>query len=251
MIDCFQEHGRIMNLDREPVFEKEGALLMGHQQCQTLSGFVQNHLETLQSLTAERRFSRNEVIYFMGDQADEIFLINRGRVKITRVSLSGKEKIIDIYETGNFFGELCLCENSQRTEQAAALDDVIVLSFKVNKLVEVISRDPKAALELLMLFCQRLSEAQAQIETLAFDNIPRRLAKELLKMSRDGEKVPNGIRIRQFLTHEELSQLVGTSREIITAVMNQFRRQGLVVYTRKSLVVNQTKAERYLQEHTL
>lgn len=225
---------------------------MAHQRCLTLSGFVQDHLQTLQNLTAEKEFTRNEVIYFMGDPADEIYLINRGRVKITRVSLSGKEKIIDIYETGDFFGELCLCENSRRTDQAVALDGVKVLSFKISKLLEVISKDPGAALELLMFFCQRLSEAQAQIETLAFDNIPRRLAKELLKMSREGgEKVANGICVRQYLTHEELSQLVGTSREIITTVMNQFRRQGLVVYTRKSLVVNPAKTVRYLEQQSL
>lgn len=225
---------------------------MSHQQCLTLSGFVRDHLEAFQDLTAERQFSRHEVIYFMDDPAEEIYLINSGRVKITRVSLSGKEKIIDIYETGDFFGELCLCENNHRADQAVALNDVRVLSFKVSKLLEVIAKRPEAALELLMLFCQRLSEAQAQIETLAFDNIPRRLAKELLKMSRDdGEKVSNGIRIRQYLTHEELSQLVGTSREIITTVMNQFRQQGLVVYTRKSLVLNPVKVERYLEEQTL
>lgn len=218
----------------------------------TLSGFIQEHLEALHSLTAEKHFSRNEVIYFMDEMADEIYLIKSGRVKITRVSLSGKEKIIDIYETGDFFGELCLCENSRRTDQAVALDEVGVLSFKINKLLEVISKKPEAALELLMLYCQRLSQAQAQIGTLAFDNIPRRLAKELLKMSReDGEKVANGTRVRQYLTHEELSQLVGTSREIITTIMNQFRRQGLVVYTRKSLVVDPAKTETFLEQQSL
>ncbi|MGB7623990.1 MAG: Crp/Fnr family transcriptional regulator [Terriglobia bacterium] len=225
---------------------------MGHQRCLTLSGFVQDHLHTLQNLTTEKLYSRNEVIYFMGDSAENIYLIHSGRVKITRVSLSGKEKIIDIYETGDFFGELCLCENSKRTDQAVALDDVKVVSFKISKLLQVISKDPGAVLELLMLFCQRLSEAQGQIETLAFDNIPRRLAKELLKMTREGGvEVANGIRVRQYLTHEELSQLVGTSREIITTVMNQFRRQGLVVYTRKTLVVSPSKTERYLEQQVL
>ncbi|MFI5173413.1 MAG: Crp/Fnr family transcriptional regulator [Terriglobia bacterium] len=225
---------------------------MGHQRCLTLSGFIQDHLHTLQNLTTEKLYSRNEVIYFMGDSAEDIYLIHSGRVKITRVSLSGKEKIIDIYETGDFFGELCLCENSKRTDQAVALDDVKVLSFKISKLLQVISKDPGAVLELLMLFCQRLSEAQGQIETLAFDNIPRRLAKELLKMTREGGvEVANGIRVRQYLTHEELSQLVGTSREIITTVMNQFRRQGLVVYTRKTLVVSPSKTERYLEQQVL
>jgi CRP/FNR family cyclic AMP-dependent transcriptional regulator len=225
---------------------------MGHQRCLTLSGFIQDHLHTLQNLTTEKLYSRNEVIYFMGDSAEDIYLIHSGRVKITRVSLSGKEKIIDIYETGDFFGELCLCENSKRTDQAVALDDVKVLSFKISKLLQVISKDPGAVLELLMLFCQRLSEAQGQIETLAFDNIPRRLAKELLKMTREGGvEVANGIRVRQYLTHEELSQLVGTSREIITTVMNQFRRQGLVVYNRKTLVVSPSKTERYLEQQVL
>ena len=225
---------------------------MAHQRCLTLSGFIQDHLYSLQKLTTEKLYSRNEVIYFMGDSAEDIYLIQSGRIKITRVSLSGKEKIIDIYETGDFFGELCLCENSKRTDQAVALDDAKVLSFKISKLLQVISKDPGAVLELLMLCCQRLSEAQGQIETLAFDNIPRRLAKELLKMTREGGvEVANGIRVRQYLTHEEMSQLVGTSREIITMVMNQFRRQGLVVYTRKSLVVDPAKTERYLEQQAL
>lgn len=224
---------------------------MSHQQCLTLSGFIREHMEAFHSLTLEKNFHRNEVIYHLDDLAQEIYLINSGRVKITRISLSGKEKIIDIYEAGDFFGELCLCENSRRTDQAAALNEVIVLSFKVNELLRVISKKPEATLELLMLFCQRLPEAQAQIETLAFDNIPRRLAKEFLKMSRESsEKVALGIRVRQNLTHEELSQLVGTSREIVTTIMNQFRREGLIVYTRKNLVVNRVRMERYIEDHS-
>lgn len=222
--------------------------MMSHQQCLTLSGFIRQHLETHEPLTSEKHFSRNQVIYFIGNPADEIYLLNSGRVKITRVSPTGREIIINIYQTGDFFGELCLCKNSLRTDQAVALSDVRVVSFKAAQLLQVISKEPQGALELLTLLCQRLYEAQGQIETLAFDNTPRRLAKQLLKMCGEGgEKMSNGVRVSQYLTHEELSQLIGTSREIVTAIMNRFQRQGLVAYTRKSLIVNPTKTERYLQ----
>ncbi len=234
-----------------------------HRTCETLSGFVRENTSLIRPFLLDRAFHRNDVVYFMGDRADEIFLVNRGRVKLTRISPEGKEKIIAIYEGGEFFGELCLCEQGKRRDQAVALEPSSVTSFKWTALLGMLEKHPEMTLTLLTLFCQRLSEAQQQIETLAFDNIPRRLAKEVLRLAgehgqavslaaqspanrpqRDGQ----GTRVEFSITHEELSQLVGTSREIITTLMNRFRHQGLVQYTRRNLTVYPERVQQFLRQ---
>ncbi len=237
-----------------------------HRTCQTLSGFVRENTSLLRPFLLGREFNRNDVIYFLGERADEIFLLNRGRVKLTRISAEGKEKIIAIYEAGELFGELCLCEQGRRADQAVALESSSVTSFKWTALLRILEKHPDMTLTLLTLFCQRLSEAQRQIETLAFDNIPRRLAKEVLRLACEhGQAMPSaaqntpnrspgdgkGTQVEFGITHEELSQLVATSREIITTLMNQFRQQGLVQYTRRNLVVYPEKIQRFLEQTAL
>ena len=234
-----------------------------HRTCQTLSGFVLENISLLRPFLLGREFNRNDVIYSAGERAEEIFLLHRGRVKLARISAEGKEKIIAIYEAGEFFGELCLCEQGRRAEQAVALEPSSVTSFKWTALVRMLEKRPDMTLTLLTLFCQRLGEAQRQIETLAFDNIPRRLAKEVLRLACEhGQATPSaapetpnrsprngqGAPVEFGITHEELSQLVGTSREIITTLMNQFRQQGLVQYTRRNLIVYPQKLQRFLDQ---
>jgi CRP/FNR family transcriptional regulator, cyclic AMP receptor protein len=203
--------------------------------------FIQGQLNELRVVSGERDYSRNETIYHLDDPADHIFYIVSGSVKITRVSDDGKEKIISIHRTGEIFGELCFCEiDDRRSDQAVAMEHTRVLAIRVNDFLAMIRENPKALVDMLSLFCKRLSEAQQQIETLAFDNTTRRLARVLIKSSHDsGEE-------RLRLTHEELAQMVGTSREIITTIMNQFREEGLIDYRRSEVTPHLEKLQQFL-----
>lgn len=224
-----------------------------HRYCVAFSGVIRAHLKELEQFSSHRSFERNQVIYFMDDPADELHLIASGRVKVLRVSPEGKEKIIDIYQAGDFFGELCICGGGKRADQAVALDPVIVTSFAIKGLLKLLPQKPELVLDLLLLVCGRLSEAHDQIATLAFDNIPHRLAKEILRLSHvpPSQQENGGVKLSVQLTHEELASLVGTSREIITMVMNQFRQQGLVDYRRRNIHVYPEKIEAYLAKSRL
>lgn len=203
--------------------------------------FIQTQLTDLRVVSGEREYTRNETIYHLDDPADHIFYILSGSVKITRVSDDGKEKIISIHRTGEIFGELCFCEiDDRRSDQAVAMENTRVLAIRINDFLTMIRSNPKALVDMLSLFCKRLSQAQQQIETLAFDNTTRRLARVLIKSRHDaGEE-------RLKLTHEELAQMVGTSREIITTIMNQFRDEGLIDYRRSEVNPHLDKLNRFL-----
>ncbi len=209
-----------------------------------IADFIQGQLNELRVISAEREHSRNETIYHLDDPADHIFYIVSGSVKITRVSDDGKEKIISIHRSGEIFGELCFCEiDDRRSDQAVAMETTRVLAIRVNDFLNIIRDNPKALIDMLSLFCSRLSEAQQQIETLSFDNTTRRLARMLIK-SRQDARAAGLEKIK--LTHEELAQMVGTSREIITTIMNQFREEGLIEYRRSEVTPNVEKLRKFL-----
>lgn len=209
-----------------------------------IAEFIQSQLNELRILSGEQSYNRNEVIYHLEDSADHIFYIASGSVKITRVSDDGKEKIISIHRSGEIFGELCFCEiDGRRSDQAVAMENTRVLAIRVEDFLNVMRDNPKALVDMLSLFCRRLSEARQQIETLSFDNTTRRLARILIKSCQESGDAELG---KIKLTHEELAQIVGTSREIITTIMNQFRENGLIDYRRSEITPHVEKLRKFL-----
>jgi CRP/FNR family transcriptional regulator len=217
-----------------------------HENCLIFSGVIRAHLDELRAFTAERRFERGQTVYCLDDPAEELFLIQDGRVKILRLSPDGQQKILDIYRPGDFFGELCICGGQRRTEQAVALDPLKTTSFQVQGLMKLLRRAPDMVLEMLQLLCARLRESHDQIAALAFENIPRRLARELVRLARAETPAAGEDKVCLSLTHEELSQLVGTSREMITTIMNQFRQRGLLDYARREITLDPARMEEFL-----
>lgn len=221
-----------------------------HGNCVVFSGAIQAHMASLEKFTSEQRYERGQTIYRLDDPAEELYQIQRGRVKIVRISPAGQQKILNIYQQADFFGELCVCEGHTRNEQAVALEPVTVRSFQLSALIKLLPSRPEMALGLLQLLCARLGESYDHIAALAFDNIPRRLAREILRLSRSAEAVSksNGQGVILNLTHEELAHLVGTSREMVTTMMTQFRQRGILNYTRGHIHVEPPRLEKFLKD---
>ena len=187
----------------------------------------------------EQEFDRYEPIYYMGDAATQVYIVREGKVKLSRISSTGKEKVLDIFEPGEIFGELSLYADEVRSDQAIAMERVKVAWLDRNELQRQISSKPAVAIDLLKLLSYRLTEAQDQIETLSFDKTSERLAKTLLRMGEDfGLRGHDGkLKIHHSYTHEELAQIIGTSREIISSAMASFQKEGYISYRRKNIEI--------------
>jgi CRP/FNR family transcriptional regulator len=114
----------------------------------------------------------------------------------------------------------------------------------------LVAQKPELALKLLMVFCARLVECHEEINALAFDEVRERLVKELLRLSRSpgSQRESGGVRLAVSLTHQELAQLVSTTRETATAIMNEFRRHDLVDHGQEGILIFPDKLENYLRE---
>ncbi len=195
-------------------------------------------------------FSKDQMVYSAHDRAESFFLVVDGFVKLSRFGESGKEIVIDFCARDSFFGESCLLGSPYRGETAVAQEDTSIMEWTTSDLHSILIRLPELGPSLLRVLARKLRHADARIESLATDPIGQRLIKALLRLADElGE--PNGRSTIHIMpvTHELLARYVGTSREIITQHMSQFRRKGLVRYSRAGIEFDPAELRSLIGDH--
>jgi CRP/FNR family transcriptional regulator len=186
----------------------------------------------------EKTFWRGMTVYALEDPATNIYVVLKGRVKIMRSSPEGAQKIVSIRYRGDIFGELALAGNeveTRRSDEAVALDTTRVAVIRLADFWNAAQRDPSLMRDAMRHVAARLAEAHRQIESLVFDNNHHRLARALFDLSDEAARVgESSVR----LTHEELAELIGSTREVVTGMMIEFRQRGLIDYKRGDIRPN-------------
>jgi len=175
-----------------------------------------------------------------------VFLIVEGKVKVSRLR-GGDQSVVDIYERDEFFGESALLDLPCRLEEATALESTKVMSWPAAEIRDIILKKPRLGLALTQILARRTMDMTRRIQSFAVDNIPRRLARLLIRYAdRMGKPAGNGFLSIPPLTHELLGQMVGTSREVITVCMTTFRERGHVQYSRRGIVLHSESLQGWL-----
>ncbi|MDX2042748.1 MAG: Crp/Fnr family transcriptional regulator [Acidobacteriota bacterium] len=195
----------------------------------------------------EKTFWRGMTIYSLEDAANHLYVILKGRVKVLRSSPDGQQKIVSIRYRDDLLGELALTGNaSRRMDEAIALDTTRVAMIRVGDFWNAARRDSTLMQNAMQYLAGQLSGAYSQIESLVFENNHRRLAQALLDLSGEAARAGES-NVR--LTHEELAQLIGSTREVVTGMMIEFRQSGLIDYKRGDIRPNLPRLTRFLQEN--
>lgn len=198
------------------------------------------------ALLSERRFPRDMAIFRQEDAADTLCILRQGLVKIVSLSESGHDQILHILRPGDIFGELVLLPEP-RPFTAVALTDAVVGILPRAGLLEMISSSPAFARGYLRLLSRRLYEVERAFSDLIQAWPHRRLAKELLHLAEDlGDETPKGTRVSLRLTHEDLSSLIGASRETVTLLIRKFEELGLLRREGRELYVNRERLADYV-----
>jgi CRP/FNR family cyclic AMP-dependent transcriptional regulator len=195
-------------------------------------------------------YKKGQMIYNQDQPSTNIFLIIAGKIKITRLADDGHQVVVDLYQPDEFFGESAFLNLPHRCEQATALENTKLMTWTTAEIEDIITKRPRLAVALLQILVQRTIDFTHRIESFSVDNIARRLARSLIRFSeRLGTVEEDGtVRMVPF-THELLSQYVGTSREIVTHYMNQFRRQGYLRYSRKGIILYRDAFKDWLRQN--
>jgi CRP/FNR family transcriptional regulator, cyclic AMP receptor protein len=195
------------------------------------------------------RYKKGRSIYDEEQSSAGLYLIIDGRVKVCRISEDGHQVMLDIYRADDFFGESALLGLSNAAERATALENTEAMMWTTAELEAIAAKRPRLAVAVWQILAQRSIEFAQRIESFSRDNVSHRLARSLIRLSeRLGTADEGGALQMAALTHELLAQYVGTSREIVTHYMNQFRRQGYLRYSRKGISLNRDAFRDWLRQ---
>lgn len=193
------------------------------------------------------KVKKHQNIYVCGDQAEAIYFVESGNVKLLMLSPEGKESIFAIHTHGDTFGESCLRGKSLRHETAIALDHTTVRRIPCNLFLTHL-KEHSLVDEFMNYLISRMVEQQQLIAHLTTLDSEHILAWILLLLGRKlGRLDPPLTRLEHKFTHEELSSMVGTTRPRITTFMKRFRDLGLIAVTSDQfLIVHEKKLSNYL-----
>ncbi|MFC2062086.1 Crp/Fnr family transcriptional regulator [Elusimicrobiota bacterium] len=195
-------------------------------------------LGKIKSILREKRFKKGEYIFSETEEGNEFYIVYEGRVKIYKVSNEGQIKALDYLEKGNFFGEMALLDRNLRSANALAMEDSCLFTINHRDFQEFLISQPKILISITQTLCQRLRKADHEIELFSFSNVKDRLITCLINLSEKyGEETSEGIKVTMKFTHKDLSELVGTAREVITRIMKDLKEEKLLKSTKSGFII--------------
>jgi CRP-like cAMP-binding protein len=194
-------------------------------------------LAEIAGILIERKFPRGAVIFEEGSEGEYMYLIREGQVKVTKTSEDGREKILDIFNPGGFFGEMALLERKPRSASVKTLRPSVLLALSRRDFLGLIRENPDLAMELIRELSARLRETDEQIRSLLFERVEGRARRLLRKMARNAIPGRPDFRSTPPITHQQLADWVGTSRETITRVVKDLKDEGWLEQDGKHYIV--------------
>jgi len=174
-------------------------------------------------------YRKDQIVFSQGDPADAVFYIQSGKVKVTVVSEQGKEAVVAMLGTNQFFGEGCLAGQAQRIATVAAMIDSVIVRLEKAAILRVIQQESAFSEMFIAHLLARAIRVEADLVDQLFNSSEKRLARMLLLLANFGkEEKPEPILAK--ISQETLADMIGTTRSRVSFFMNKFRKLGLIDY---------------------
>lgn len=189
-------------------------------------------------------YSKGQIIFSAGDTADRIYLIEKGFVKIYRITTDGRRVTVgSMRSSGQLMGLAETLYNGERTCFAGAINDSTLVVVRKSCFERLLVRHPLIAIKIATTLGVRMREAEAIIQEMVCWQVPGRLAMLLLKMSERagvGVETETGTKITLRLTHEEIACMIGTSRQTVTSLLNMFKQENSISIEEREIYILDT-----------
>jgi CRP/FNR family transcriptional regulator, cyclic AMP receptor protein len=211
-----------------PTVEERQALAL-LRRCDVLNDVSNEALQVLIPGLTVGNFRPRQVIYLPGDRAQGVHFLSSGRIKISKVTRDGKELTLAYRSEGDFFGEPCLLEGGPREEMAEAMDASTTVEVPRDLLDTLLKSDGGAAYKFARALILRRKDLETRVEQLIFKDVGAKLAELLLNLGQEhGISDIRGIVVGLKITHQEMANLIGSTRETVSLTLSQFKRKGLI-----------------------
>jgi CRP-like cAMP-binding protein len=190
---------------------------------------------------------RRQVVYLPGDPGHSVYFVNGGRVKISKVTRDGKELTLAYRGPGDLFGELAMVDGGPREEMAEAMDNALLTEMERGDFEHLVQGHPLLGFRLAKLLTVRRREIENKIENLVFKDVNAKLAELLLRLGSDyGVDDARGTLVALKITHQEMANLIGSTRETVSLTLSQFKRRGLIRTEGRKVIISDREGLRAL-----
>jgi CRP/FNR family cyclic AMP-dependent transcriptional regulator len=206
------------------------------------AGLTPADLELIEQRMVKRSYPKSTVILSEGDNSDSLYLILSGKVKVFLNDESGKEAIINYQEAGEYFGELSLIDDCQRSASIMTTEKTQLAVITKQAFHQIMQSNPDIAIHLLKDMVQRIRILTEEVKGLALSDVYGRLSKTLLSMAveQDGQLVIEG-----SFTQQELANRIGASREMVCRIFKDLVKGGYLTTGPKQTVIHKALPTRY------
>lgn len=197
-----------------------------------------SELDVIYRLSTNLKYPKKKVIFLENEDGDKLYVILKGSVKIIKASESGEEIILAILREGEFFGDMSLLDNKPRSATVITNEDCQLMIINRSSFEKMVITYPKISLKLMKELTSRLRKADELIGSLAFINVNGRIAGLLLQLADErGIETDGGVLIKARPTHQEIANMVISSRETVTRVLKQFEEKELISMSGKDITI--------------
>lgn len=210
--------------------------LRDHKLFWTLS---MSQIRQLCIITGFKKAKKGDVIYFSSSDVPRVFLLKKGNIKIVAVDEDGNETIKDIIQKGDLFGELTLENDVNSNEYAKALtDEIIICSFLLSDFENLLLQNPSLALSYTKFVGLKMKRIKNSYANLISKDAKTRLYQFLKDWAeREGKRTNNRVVLENYLTQNDIAQIICTSRQTTTQLLNEMEIKGLLYYNRKEIII--------------
>jgi CRP/FNR family cyclic AMP-dependent transcriptional regulator len=185
-------------------------------------------LDVVASVVRERKFSHDSLLFQEGDAGDALYLITDGLVKLSKVDLEGHEKTLAILRPPAFFGEMALLGSQLRSAAAVTLQPTTCLLLFGDDFQRLLATYPTISFNLTCALAERLRGMDDESQVLSYQDAQGRVAYVLLRLYQGGIVDLLHDRARAHVTHQDLANLAGTSRETVTRALKALEGERLI-----------------------
>ena len=185
-----------------------------------------------------REVRRRQVIYLPGDPGGAVYFVNSGRVKVSKVTRDGKELTLAYRMPGEVFGETCLIDGGPREEMAEAMENALITEVERSEFERLLQTHAVLGYRLTKILAQRRRDVEAKIENLIFKDVNSKLAELLLRLGVEyGVEDSRGTLVALKITHQEMANLIGSTRETVSLTLAQFKKKGLIQTEGRKVII--------------
>jgi CRP/FNR family transcriptional regulator, cyclic AMP receptor protein len=223
-----------------PTHEEKRQIFQHHFLLGKLS---RNEIDALISYARIERYSAGREIFAKGSPGQNLMAVLSGSVKISSLSMGGKEVVFAIYNAGEIFGDMSVLDGGERSADATAMTDCELLVLSRRDILPVLENRADLCMILLKILCHRLRQTSEQVEDVIFRHLEARVAKALLQLvERVGLRGLHSPSVELHVSQREIGNMAGGSRESVNKILQSWHRQGLIDLSKGSIMIRDVKA---------